>query len=86
MCKLIILQEGVIALLGDYSTCEIQIKDLSMKFNLFIQYGNYPLQPLQIQVDKERASKHQDQSFYISQLKEIEITATVYDADKRTKL
>lgn len=86
MCTLLILQEGAIALLGDYSTCGIQIKDLSLMFNLFIQYGNHPLQPLQIQVDKQSAKNQKDKLFYVSKLKETEINAIVYDDDKKTKL
>ena len=86
MCTLLILQEGAIALLGDYSTCGIKIKDLPLVFNLFIQYGNHPIQPLQIQVDKQRAKNQKDKLFYVSKLKETEINAIVYDDDKKTKL
>ena len=55
-------------------------------FNLFIQYGNHPLQPLQIQVDKQSAKNQKDKLFYVSKLKETEINAIVYDDDKKTKL
>lgn len=82
MCTIINIQRGVIALLGDYSKCDCQIKDLQHIINLYIQYNNRAIQPIQIQIDEEQWEHNQDEYYYIGLLEKHENHAQIYNENK----
>lgn len=83
MCTIINIKEGVIALLGDYSQCNYQIPNLAHIINLYVQYGNNAIQPIQIQIDQQQWASCNNESYYINLLREHEVTTTIYDANKK---
>ena len=83
MCTIINIKHSVIALLGDYSQCGCKIQNLAHTINLYVQYGNHAIQPIQIQIDKQQWKSCDDDSYYINLLREHEVTATLYDANKK---
>ena len=81
MCTIINIKHSVIALLGDYSKCDCQIKDLQHIINLYIQYGS-AIQPIQIQIDKEQWENNNDEYYYIGLLEQHENHAEIYNENK----
>ena len=75
------LEQGVIAKIGE-SINEKPIANMVHTINLFIQYGNNPIEPIQIQIDEERWKKI-DKDF-IKLLYDIETAhdAQIYDLNK----
>lgn len=83
MCTIINIKEGAMALLGDYSQYNFSIQNLAHTINLYVQYGNHAIQPIQIQIDQHQWASCNDESYYINLLREHEVTATLYDANKK---
>lgn len=83
MCTIINIKNGAIALLGDYFQCDCEIQNLAHTINLYVQYGNHAIQPIQIQIDQHQWASCQDENYYINLLREHEVTATIYNADKK---
>ena len=83
MCTIINIKKGIIALLGDYSQYDFPIQNLAHTINLYVQYGNHAIQPIQIQIDKQQWESCNNESYYINLLREHEVTATIYNADKK---
>lgn len=83
MCTIINIKHSVIALLGDYLQCDCEIQNLAHTINLYVQYGNHAIQPIQIQIDQQQWASCNDESYYINLLREHEVTATLYDASKK---
>lgn len=75
------LETGVIAKVGE-SIKENPIANIAHTIDLFIQYGNNPIEPIQIQIDEERWKKI-DKDF-IKLLYDIETAhdAQIYDSNK----
>lgn len=75
------LETGVIAKVGE-SIKENPIANIAHTIDLFIQYGNNPIEPIQIQIDEERWKKI-DKDF-IKLLYDIETAhdAQIYDLNK----
>lgn len=75
------LETGVIAKVGE-SIKETPIANIAHTIDLFIQYGNNPIEPIQIQIDEERWKKI-DKDF-IKLLYDIETAhdAQIYDLNK----
>ncbi len=83
MCTIINIRKGIIALLGDYSQHDSPIQNLAHTINLYVQYGNNAIQPIQIQIDQQQWVSCGDENYYINLLREHEVTATIYDANKK---
>lgn len=82
MSIIITLKTGVIALLGENSIKQCQIKNLAKTIDLKIQYNESPIKPIQIQIDdenwndvthSENKRKEEDKvNFYIKLLQDLE--------------
>lgn len=81
-CTIINIQAGVIALLGDNSLCNCQLKNLEHIIDLYIQYGNQPICPIQIQIDTTNWKKHPNDIYFIRLLYKQEDTAKFYNVNK----
>ncbi len=87
--KELCLEQGVIAKIGE-SINEKPIANMVHTINLFIQYGNNPIEPIQIQIDAERLKKKDDDGkpyldeYFIKLLYDIETAhdAQLYDLNK----
>ena len=82
MCTLINIKHGAIALLGNSSEINCQIKNIEHTIELYIQYGNRPMQPIQIQIDSTRWEERSNEMYYINLLREQE-RAIIYDQNKQ---
>ena len=84
------LETGVIAKIGE-SIKENPITNIAHTIDLFIQYGNNPIEPIQIQIDAERMEKKDKDNKtssdedYIRLLYDIETAhnAQIYDLNKK---
>ena len=88
--KELCLEQGVIAKIGE-SINEKPIANMVHTINLFIQYGNNPIEPIQIQIDAERMEKKGEDNKissdedYIRLLYDIETAhnAQIYDLNRK---
>ncbi len=76
------IELGVLAILGDRTECNKHLKNLKHTIDLYIQYGNQPIQPIQIQIDDTRWEERSEEMYYVNLLREQEIGAAIYNSDK----
>lgn len=81
MCTIINFSRGAIAILGN--NCHCAIKNQEHCIDLFIQYGNQAIQPIQIQINEQQWSINDNEEFYINALKSQECTAKLYDVNQK---
>lgn len=75
------IKNGVVFLIGDDAQSHM-IANVAYCVNLYIQYGNNAIKPIQLQIDKERWEQNSDIDYYIEELKAHEPTAKLFDSDK----